>query len=311
MAQSQAQREQNDNRNKGVHSADSGGDSIRNLPLLVYEQDSQEVIKNETTTRLPASSEMGTHHAVPGTGHSPDNRSHQYGGVTNAENSNSGRDSNSRDPAVLATTKGAINEEIEQGDVDDRSPAGSGNHRRDSGSGQPRSAGVVGGEDAISARLVEQRRAADFDAGLTVPGNQKAQNENDGNKSDSTVTAPEVTTQQQLINGLAVRWTKKTGQPPYPKMHCVHPHGGHTKTDTFGWQIMRRAKCQYCDSTDYIRLVAGYVSAKAMKGLERETLETQKGIVRNILRRRAGDVDQRLLDLRCTRCSTVGQGDCV
>lgn len=73
--------------------------------------------------------------------------------VTNGKDSNPGRDSVSRDPAVLATTKEAINEKTEQGALGAGNPGGDGANRRNRGDGQPGSAGVVGGEDAIGDDL--------------------------------------------------------------------------------------------------------------------------------------------------------------
>lgn len=214
----------------------------------------------------------------------------------------------------LSNQDSEVSNEVESKTGDLSGGGGSGNVVSPDADGQPSgghgSAGSVALSDdrgrlpaAVSARMADTSAIGTFVAPTVSTVSQ--------GKSDSTDTEGEVIAQKELINSLSVRWTKKASKPPYPKMHCVHPHGGHTLTDTFGWQIMRRAKCQYCQSDNYIRLVAGYVSAKAMKGIEREELETQKGLVRNILRRRAEDVDKRLLDLRCAGCSAVSQGDGV
>lgn len=118
---------------------------------------------------------------------------------------------------------------------------------------------------------------------------------------DSTDTKSGFIAEKALIDAPVRQWKNPGGhKPPYPPRHCLDAKG--TRQRAVGWQIMRREKCPSCKSK-YVRLVAGYISATAMAGLKKESYDTKIGIIRNILRGRASEVDQRLGNLRCATCA--------
>lgn len=128
--------------------------------------------------------------------------------------------------------------------------------------------------------------------------------------SDTTDKTRKVQTQQELIGSPGEKWKKVSGKPPYPPRHVLNPVGKRIigRRTLVGYEFLRRVPCAEDGCKEYIRLVAGYISPTQMAGLERDDIETQIGIVRNILRKRAREVQSRItVNLRCAGCDTRRQ----
>lgn len=124
----------------------------------------------------------------------------------------------------------------------------------------------------------------------------------------STKSSPQNEAQIQLIQTDNSGWKHIKGKPPYPPKHALNPSGKRQigRRVAVGYEILRRAKCETC--VKEVRLTAGYISATQLLGLERESNEIKIGIVKNILRKKAADVDERLINLRCTGCCLGREG---
>lgn len=123
----------------------------------------------------------------------------------------------------------------------------------------------------------------------------------------STKNSPQNEAQIELIKTANSGWKYIKGKPPYPPKHALNPSGRKQigRRVSVGYEILRRAECEQCGKE--MRLTAGYISATQLLGLERESNETKIGIVKNILRKKAGSVDERLINLRCTGCCLGGE----
>lgn len=110
-------------------------------------------------------------------------------------------------------------------------------------------------------------------------------------------------TQKELIGTSSKSWKRLKGdcKPPIPDRHVLNPSGKRKfgrKTLT-GYEILRKAEC-LCGGEK--RLTAGYVSATQLYDMGDDDYETQVGIIRQILRKRAGQVDRKLVGVRCAAC---------
>jgi hypothetical protein len=115
----------------------------------------------------------------------------------------------------------------------------------------------------------------------------------------STTKSPQNVPQTELIESSPSEWKRLRNKPPKPPKHTLNPSGkrrigGITRT---GFEILRRADCERCGKE--IRLVAGFISATQMIALGGLQNDTQIGVIRNILRRKAREIDNRLVSLRC------------
>jgi hypothetical protein len=131
------------------------------------------------------------------------------------------------------------------------------------------------------------------------------------NETVSTKKSLQPPAQQELVNSDLKSWKRLKGKPPIPDKHVLNPSGRRQigRRIRTGYEILRRAPCRDCGKES--RLVAGYISATQILGLEREGYEIKVGIIKNILRKKAGGIDRRLLDLRCAGCESRRQGDGV
>jgi hypothetical protein len=175
-------------------------------------------------------------------------------------------------------------------------------------SAQP--AGAGSDESSTGPALTEDRLTV-LKASETFSTEDRPQFRVIKNEPFSTKKSPQVPLQQELINSDLKSWKRLKGKPPIPEKHVLNPSGKRQigRRIRTGYEILRRVPC--CDCGKESRLVAGYISATQILGLEREGYEIKVGIIKNILRKKAGGIDRRLLDLRCPRCESRRQGSSV
>jgi hypothetical protein len=123
--------------------------------------------------------------------------------------------------------------------------------------------------------------------------------------NESPKNSLDIPTQKELIASDLKTWKRLKGKPPIPDLHVVNPSGKRKIGRLFrvGYEILRRVPCQDCGEKER-RLVAGYISASQLIELEYEDYETKAGIIKNILRRTASELDGRLQDIRCAGCES-------
>jgi hypothetical protein len=167
----------------------------------------------------------------------------------------------------------------------------------------------VDSEESSDGPVLAKNRPSVLKAGETFSTEDGPQFRIIKNDPFSTKKSPQVPSQQELINSDLKSWRRLKGKPPIPEKHVLNPSGKRQigRRIRTGYEILRRAPC--CDCGKESRLVAGYISATQILGLEREGYEIKVGIIKNILRKKAGGIDRRLLNLRCPRCESRRQGD--
>jgi hypothetical protein len=167
----------------------------------------------------------------------------------------------------------------------------------------------VDSEESSDGPVLAKDRPSALKAGETFSTENCPQFRIIKNEPVSTKKSPQPPAQQELVNSDPKSWKRLKGKPPIPDKHVLNPSGRRQigRRIRTGYEILRRAPCRDCGKES--RLVAGYISATQILGLEREGYEIKVGIIKNILRKKAGGIDRRLLDLRCSGCESRRQGD--